>query len=68
MTREQFESALLKPPTANHGEAVFDFGQIPAAPCTSFTHCMAVSWETREQMIEECWQAYLSEFETEFVD
>jgi hypothetical protein len=68
MTREQFEAALVKPPSANGGHAVFDFQQIPTAPCRSFQHAMAVGWETRDQVIEECWQAYMAEFEADWVD
>ena len=68
MTREQFEAALVKPPAANQGEAVFDFSKHSTAPCRCFTHTLAVEWETRDQALEECWQAYLAEFEMEWSD
>jgi len=68
MTREQFEAALVKPPTTNQGEAIFDFSQLTTAPCRSFSHVLAVDWETRDQILEECWQAYLAEFEMEWME
>jgi len=68
MTREQFESCLVSPPSPAHPEAVFEFRQVPGAPCLRFTHPMAAEWETEAQVIEECWQAYLTVFETEIVD
>lgn len=69
MTREQFAAALVQSPRAGQaGEAVFDFHEVDGAPCPEFRYDTAYEWGDHGEALEECWQAYLEEWETEWID
>lgn len=69
MTRDQFEASLVKSPGANRcGEAVFDFHGVSNAPCVEFRCTTETTWDEVKMAMEECWQAYLEEYETEWID
>jgi hypothetical protein len=67
MTREQFESSLVKAPDpGTAGEAVFDFQALPSSPCPDFRYSTVFEWTESGQAMEECWQAYLQEREEDW--
>ena len=69
MTREQFSTAIAKAPAAGRcGEVVFDFHGLAKAPCTRFRYTPVHEWDDNGEALEECWQAYLEEFEFDWED
>ena len=69
MTREEFESAIVQAPaTDGYGEVTFDFRGTPQAPCSSFSYTPVLPWDGSGEVMEECWQAYLQEFEYDWCE
>jgi len=69
MTRDQFATAIAKAPsTGSCGEVVFDFHGLSKAPCTRFRYTPVHEWDDSGEALEECWQAYLEEFEFDWAD
>ena len=69
MTRERFEAALVtSPPRGECGEVVFDFGAIAEAPCPEFRYETVNTWDDDGEAMDECWRAYLHEWECSWVD
>jgi len=69
VTREQFESTLVKSPEPGRsGEAVFDFRNLPKAPAPEFRCCTVYEWSEDGLALEECWQAYLDDIEADWTE
>lgn len=69
MTRQQFEAALVKSPQPGTvGEAVFDFRAMPDAPCSEYRCITVNTWDNCWLAMEECWRAYVGDWELDWID
>ena len=69
MSREEFVAAIVQSPhPGQEGQVIFDFTEVNGAPCAQFVYTPVTAWDDEGHAIEECWQEYLMEFETDWTE
>lgn len=69
MTRQQFESSIVKAPEQGAlGEVVFDFRNVSNAVMPEFRHSTCYEWDGHGVAMDECWMAYLNAAECDWTD
>lgn len=69
MTRDQFKAAIVRSPDpGSQGEVVFDFHDIPNTPCSDFRYTTTVIWDSTGSALDECWEAFVDQWVTDWID